>query len=265
MPSLDQRARTLQSRSVAPHAGTVQLDPKFAEADAADDDASAAFAALRATVEGLAADLGGEMGVIRRGVEAAFDRFERQGAVVDYGTDLARLTQGLATVGERLRAVEQSPLLRHSAEHYARVMESRAEGLVQMAVQGLERQTKNMERVRGQLAAHVEGVRERRRQNLWLGGVGGAAFLGGVLAVLFLPRVLPSSVEMSVAATVLNADRWRAGGTLMQAGSPVGWQGILDASRLVQVNREVLSGCREAAAKAGKEQRCTLIVSVPAQ
>lgn len=240
-------------------------DAAFTDADAAGDEASAAFAALRATVEGLAADLGGEMGVIRRGVEAAFDRFERQGAAVDYGTDLARLTQGLATVGERLRAVEQSPLLRHSAEHYARVMESRAEGLVQTAVQGLERQTKDLDRVRREFMQQVAGVRERRRQNLWLGGVGGATFLAGVLAVLFLPRVLPGPVEMSVAATVLNSDRWRAGAALMQSGSAGGWQAIVDASSLVKANREVLSGCREAAAKAGKEQRCTIDVPVPAQ
>jgi len=38
---------------------------------------------------------------------------------------------------------------------------------------------------------------------------------------------------------------------------------VADASNLVRVNQEVLAACREAAAKAKKEQRCT--ITVPAQ
>jgi len=49
----------------------------------------------------------------------------------------------------------------------------------------------------------------------------------------------------------------------MQAGSPDGWRGLADASNLVRVNQEALAACREAAAKAKKEQRCT--ITVPAQ
>ena len=54
-----------------------------------------------------------------------------------------------------------------------------------------------------------------------------------------------------------------AGIALMQAASPDGWRGVADASDLVRVNQEALTACREAAAKAKKEQRCT--ITVPAQ
>ena len=42
-----------------------------------------------------------------------------------------------------------------------------------------------------------------------------------------------------------------------------GWRGLADASNLVRVHQEALTACREAAAKAKKEQRCT--ITVPAE
>lgn len=59
-------------------------------------DPAAAFEALRETVEDLAGDLSREMTTIRKGVEAAFDRFEAFGEPTDYSADLGRLVQGLA-------------------------------------------------------------------------------------------------------------------------------------------------------------------------
>ncbi|RKI29377.1 hypothetical protein D7X55_42690, partial [Corallococcus sp. AB049A] len=56
------------------------------EAEAMDEDAgdpAAAFDALRETVENLAADLKREMTTIRKGVEAAFEEFDRQGPAQD--------------------------------------------------------------------------------------------------------------------------------------------------------------------------------------
>jgi len=74
---------------------------------------------------------------------------------------------------------------------------------------------------------------------------------------------LPFGGDSAVAAVIMNANRWNAGIALMQAGSPDGWRGLADASSLVRVNQEALAACREAAAKAKKEQRCT--ITVPAQ
>jgi hypothetical protein len=60
----------------------------------------------------------------------------------------------------------------------------------------------------------------------------------------------------------MKADRWNVGIALMQADSPDGWRGVADASDLVRVNQEALAACREAVAKAKKEQRCTITVPV---
>ena len=79
----------------------------------------------------------------------------------------------------------------------------------------------------------------------------------------FVASVLPFGGDSAVAAVIMQADRWNAGIALMQAGSPDGWRGVADASDLVRVNQEALAACREAAARAKKEQRCT--ITVPAQ
>ncbi|MDW9418890.1 hypothetical protein GOC00_29875 [Sinorhizobium meliloti] len=82
---------------------------------------------------------------------------------------------------------------------------------------------------------------------------------------LFLPRVLAGSVDMAVASTAMSADGWNAGISLMQSGSPQGWRGLVDASNLVRANKEALTACAEAAAKAKKDQRCTIALAGPQQ
>ena len=53
-------------------------------------------ARLRETVENLAADLKREMTTIRKGVEAAFEEFDRQGPAQDYKPELAQIVRQLA-------------------------------------------------------------------------------------------------------------------------------------------------------------------------
>jgi hypothetical protein len=92
--------------------------------------------------------------------------------------------------------------------------------------------------------------------------VAGAGLITGTLFTLFLPRLLPGSVDMAVAATLLNTDRWNAGATLMQSESPEGWRNLMAANHLVRHNQDALNACLEAA-QAKKEQRCTITVAVP--
>ncbi|WP_216333593.1 MULTISPECIES: DUF6118 family protein [Rhizobiaceae] len=228
-------------------------------------DPAAAFDALRRTIETQGAQIGAEMTVMRRGLEAAFDQLEKIEPAQDYKPQLAQLVQQLAVVAEHLQGVEQSPILRNGPEHYAARLERSGEGLVRTAVQQLERQASDLERAGRNLSAHVASARERKRQNWWLVVAFAIGLIVGALVMLFLPRVLPGSVNMAVAATVMNADRWKAGGVLMQSGSPEGWRSIVEASDLVRANREALSACAEAAAKMKKDQRCTITVSAPEQ
>ena len=236
------------------------------EPEAAPDDAgdpAAAFEALRRTVEKQGGQLGAEMTIIRRGVEAAFDRQEKFQQPTDYSSDLGRIHQQLAVVAERLEAVEQSPILHNGPEHYARALERGGDSLVRTAAQQLERQAVDLERTANSLARRLADARERYVQDRWLWGAGAVGLVAGVLLTLFAPRVLPGSVDMAVASTVMNDERWKAGIALMQSGSPGGWQSIVDASNLVRANDSELRSCAEAAAKAKKDQRCTITVAAP--
>ena len=123
---------------------------------------------------------------------------------------------------------------------------------------------RDLVQLRDELTLQLAGARERRRQDRWLAGAVGLGLVFGVMATLVLPRLLlPGWLGLSVAATVLGADRWNAGAALMQSGSPQGWRALVDASRLVRANEEAVRGCTEAAAKAKKEQRCTITVAPP--
>ncbi|MBM6398763.1 hypothetical protein JQC79_23690, partial [Ochrobactrum anthropi] len=90
------------------------FEPEALEEDAGDP--AAAFDALRRTVDTLAGDLTREMTTIRKGVEAAFEEFDRHGPPQDYKPELAQIVQQLAHVAERLHGVEQSPILRQGAQ-----------------------------------------------------------------------------------------------------------------------------------------------------
>ena len=235
------------------------------EDDSQAGDPAAAFEALRRTVEKQGGQLNAEMTVIRRGVELALEQAEKIRQPPDYGPDLGKIIKFLAVVEQRLEAVEQSPILRNGPQHYAAVLERGGEGLMRTAVQQLERQATDLERAGRNLSAHVASARERRQQDHWLWSAGATGLVAGVLLTLFLPRVLPGSVDMAVASIAMNADRWNAGSALMQSGSPTGWRGLADASNLVRANTDALTRCAEAAAKAKKDQSCTITVKAPAQ
>ena len=123
---------------------------------------------------------------LRRGVEAAFDQFEKIRQPPDYGADLGKIIQFLAIVEERLAAVEQSPILRNGPEHYARALERSGEGLVRTAAQQLEGKGQDLEREAQNLAAYTKSAYDRKSQDLrmWISG-GGGLFVG---VTLFLPR-----------------------------------------------------------------------------
>ncbi|MBN9034287.1 MAG: hypothetical protein J0I23_31415, partial [Rhizobiales bacterium] len=183
----------------------------------------------------------------------------------DYGPELGRIVKQVAVVGQALEALQKLPALRNGPDHYARALESAGDRVSENAGRTIEARGQVLERVTGDLREFVRTARLRREQDWWVWGAGAAGLVAGVLLTLFLPRVLPGSVDMAVAATAMNADRWNAGTALMQSGSPGGWRSIVDASNLVRANTDALTRCAEAAAKAKKDQSCTVTVSVPAR
>ena len=237
------------------------IEPEALDEDAGDP--AAAFDALRRTIETQGAQIGAEMTVMRRGLEAAFDQLERIEPQADYKPQLAQLVQQLGIVAERLHGVEQTPILRQCAQHYAADLERSGEALIRTAAQTLERQASDLERAGRNLAAHVASARERDRQNWWLVVAVVVGMTIGALVMLFLPRLLPFSAAPRVASVVMGETPWRAGMSLMAFDSPESWQRVASADQLIAANREAVTACWEAARTAGTDQRCTITVAAP--
>ena len=203
------------------------------------------------------------MTVMRRGLEAAFDQLDKIEPQTDYKPQLAQLVQALDTVAERMHGVEQSPLLKQGAQHYAAALERSGEGLVRTAVQQLERQAADLERAVRNLATYTKSAYDRKNQDfrMWMAGLVG--LFVGIFLILLLPRFLPFSADTHVAATVIGQDRWNAGVTMMRVADPLSWRGVADSSQLVRDNAEAIGQCAEAARTAGADQRCTITVKAP--
>ncbi|KQT95715.1 hypothetical protein ASG60_20840 [Methylobacterium sp. Leaf469] len=233
------------------------------------EDAAAAFEALRASVERVGREVRAETALLRDGVAAALEHTQAAGTPVDYSADLGRLVQEFATVSKRLGAIERLPVLRQDAQQTARLLHSSGEALVRDSVRKLDARAEAFLRETQGLTGRMRSLRERREQNLWLTGTGvGAGAAGlflGVVLILTLPALLPYGAAERVAASILGEEPWQAGIRLMKFGSPVGLSQLGAADRLMRANAEVVTACREAATKAGKDQPCTITVAVPAK
>jgi hypothetical protein len=207
-------------------------------------------------------DLRAEVSELRRAVEALPGAWEENQAP-DYTPSLGTIAKGLATVESRLAGIEKHPALRLTPEQHQQAVAQAGNVLMREAAQKLDRAAQDAERERHQLAGLIGTVRKQDEQRNWLLYAASGALVVGLLVSPFVAGALPFGGDSAVAAVIMNANRWNAGIALMQAGSPDGWRGLADASNLVRVNQEALAACREAAAKAKKEQRCT--ITVPAQ
>ncbi|MEP3438247.1 MAG: DUF6118 family protein, partial [Hoeflea sp.] len=105
-----------------------------------------AFDDLREAVEKLSREIGGEMTVIRKGVETAFDQIDRIGQPVDYSADLGRLVESLARTRERLQAIEQLPVLRLQPAQLTRAAEQGGDGLVKSLARKVDEATSDLAR-----------------------------------------------------------------------------------------------------------------------
>jgi hypothetical protein len=99
------------------------------------------------------------------------------------------------------------------------------------------------------------------RQFKLLCWTGGAAFAVGLVLSPLIAGVLPFGLNTRVAALVMRADRWTAGGDLMRAANPQGWDRFVADSQLAIDNREAVDACRAAMARSGKTQHCTVTLA----
>lgn len=224
------------------------MDERLNEVDADEgDSAAAAFENLRAEVAAL------------RGSIDAFPAAVRDNRPPDYAPTLGAIVKAVQGLEKRLAAIEAHPAIRLTPEQHGRAIERAGAAALREAMEtfrneaaaiGLER------RQLGQIVGAALDQEDQRRRQLWFAGAG--AVVGMILFPLIAAFAPGGSILAALAAGEIN--RWQAGGVLMHAESPEGWQELVSAATLARANADVIRACREAAKKTGKEQKCVIAV-----
>ncbi len=226
-------------------------------------DPAQAFDDLREAVEKLSREMGSELTIIRKGVEAAFEQFDRMGKPIDYSADLGRMVKQLDLIGRNLQAIEQLPVLGLQPSHITKAAETGGEKLAKSFVREFEEVKRDLVREAHDLAGYTKSARDRKAQNinLWLVGLCGLVL--GFLLTMVVPRFLPFDMDSRIAAAIMQKDRWNAGYDLMHAYNPSSAEFMGRAKFLVEINTDRIDECQTAAAKEAKEQNCTIKIPVP--
>lgn len=220
-------------------------------------------AALQQSVDQITNSVVAEIGLMGQMMETALAGLHKGREQPDYGKDFARLHSVATDISSAVEILQKKSTASGGGDIGASVSDRIAVKASAEVARIVEARSHDLANVTNQLHRLVSSARDRQKQNGWLWGVGAGALIAGVLLTLFLPRMLPGPVDLVVAATAMSSDRWDAGSSLMQSASPAGWRDLADASRLARANTEALSTCRAAAAKAGKPQSCSIMVSAP--
>ena len=203
-----------------------------------------------------------EVSVLRRALESLPAAWQANQAP-DYTPTLSAISKRLQEVVTRLQAIEGHPALRMTPEHHQHAMAQAGSAVMHDAVSRLEAASQGMQQRAKELAGIIGSARNRREQLKWLVITGAAVLLIGLLCAPFVARLLPFGLDGRVAATIMGTDRWQAGGKLMAAASPAAWRDLSIAAGVLEAKKEALALCRDAAARAKKEQRCTVTVPAP--
>jgi hypothetical protein len=201
--------------------------------------------------------LEGEMAMMRRAVEhLATEKAE---------IDIPDYSKTLGEMANRLVAIERQPAMQMTPEDFEVRMTAaaaRARRDDQAALATAKREHGEALRDLRAIIGTANNLYEQKRRRWWWGG--GGLLVGCLLwSVLpgFVARILPTSwhlPERIAARTVREPTLWEAGTRLMQAGNPVGWQFIADATEMGRNNREVIYACEQQATKATRPVRCSI-------
>jgi hypothetical protein len=207
-------------------------------------------------------ELSAEVTHLRNSVEELADGIQLN-APPDYTISLGSITKGLEEVSARLTEIERHPALRMPPAQFGEAVARAGSGVMREAASQLDQARREAERTTQTLAAIIGAARTQDRQLKWLTITAAIALTVGLIISPFIGRLLPFGWDGEVAAFIMNADRWHAGGALMQAQSPEAWRDLESAASLLLPNKAALAACRDAAAKTKKDQHCVLVVPAP--
>ena len=188
-------------------------------------------------------DLRAEVSVLRRAIEA-LPAAMRENRPPDYSPDLAVLGKGLDELGEQLETITKSPALMMTPAQQGESIARAGNNLIREVAGKLNDAVRTIEGERLQLSQIVGQAWKQDRQLKLLCWTGGAAFAIGLVLSPLIAGVLPFGLNTRVAALVMRADRWKAGGELMRAANSQGWDRFVADSQLASDNREAIDACR---------------------
>jgi hypothetical protein len=213
------------------------------------------------------ARLEGELALVRRAVQHL--AAERADIVIpDYGKTLGGMAKRLDAMSGSLGDIADHPALQMTPDGFRKQIEVAAVTARRVDHERIEQANKDSRQATQELRAALTQVRtaHEQRRRLWQ-GIGGGA-LAGILLWSFVPgtiaRAMPESwhwPERMAARLIGQPTPWDAGIQMMQAGNPVAWDKIVQASRIEQENRQVISGCAKSANGSGQIVRCSVRVS----
>lgn len=208
-------------------------------------------------------DLRAEINVQRRAIEALFDQLEST-RPPDYAPTLGVISERIGEVEERLASYEEHPALKLTPEQHGRAVASAGADLLRNAVQTFDREARETERERHQLARMIGTVRDRHQQRRALAWTAIASLAAGLVLFPLLAAFGPGGTYLAALAAG-NTDRWKAGSDLMYAGDPEGARNLVYTSVMLEENAEAILACRDAARQAGTAQKCEVSVPAPAR
>ena len=187
--------------------------------DGAEDGAERAFEALRE-----------EVAALRRGLELVYRQVQAPAAVPvpaadapDYSPTLGRMEQALRVIAGRLEAVERQPALRLTPASFQGELDAAARAAATAVSQPLVEAAREAKAATRELAALVEGARERREQRHWLWTAGGCGLILGAFLWFMLVAFLPYGAGDWLAALPLGGGPFQAGQALIRRDSPELW------------------------------------------
>lgn len=217
-----------------------------------DGGAAQAFAELRA-----------EVTVMRRAIEGLPGAIKSL-APPDYSPSFGAVGKTLAGVDARLAGIEGHPALKMTPAQHGGAMQEAGAEIMRGAVVALNAAAGELWSAKKEVASIAVTARTAEAQKQALIWAVGAGVAVGLVLFPMLGAFAPGGSFLAAWATG-NADRFEAGADLIRAGSPERAAALSAASRLVNANVEALQACADAAKKAGKEQKCNVVVQAPGQ
>jgi hypothetical protein len=208
-------------------------------------------------------NLRAEISIMRKSLEELEARVQSS-RPRDYTPTLTKFDEGQRVLAQKLETLSAHPALSMRPADYQRAVLESGQTVMREATVEVRGAASRMAEATAACTQMMGTVRTQNRQFKWVFWSAVAALiLGLVLSPWVVAAFFPFGARTSVAAFLLNADRWTAGTQLLAAEQPQLWQEYEQMHTWGLKNRDALKACEAAAEKLHRDQRCTVEIAAP--